>query len=336
MIGTVGPSDNIAPTLFSRQGYLRRNGVLMMEKVHSKRAYYIKLGRGGEWEQSSISGSMLRIGWGKQDARDINRGNWDKIKQQLIQESKGKQGVATRDLNALWWISESTSEDLWVTFSQGTLWWCRLGPKGIFEDDISKYRRVDGQWLNKDVHGNSLAINSIPGDLSKIQGFRGTVCRVRELDTLRRLVNDEPSNEYNEIQKRNRALTDSVAKGIRKLHWKDFETFVDLVFRGSGWRRLSMLGGAMKTTDLELEDPITRDQYQVQVKSQASREDFESFSKVSDQGLHRKRYFVVHTPDPRLAAFQEQPPDVELILPGRLSDMGVRLGLVDWLLNHIK
>ena len=183
-----------------------------MEKVHSKRAYYIKLGRGGEWEQSSISGSMLRIGWGKQDARDINRGNWDKIKQQLIQESKGKQGVATRDLNALWWISESTSEDLWVTFSQGTMWWCRLGPKGILEDDTSKYRRVDGQWLNKDVHGNSLAINSIPGDLSKIQGFRGTVCRVRELDTLRRLVNDEPSNEYNEIQKRNRALTDSVAK----------------------------------------------------------------------------------------------------------------------------
>lgn len=307
-----------------------------MERVDFKRAYYIKLGRGGEWEQSSISESKLRIGWGRQDVQDINVGDWEKIGEELRQEAHGRKGVATRDRNALRWICESTSEDLWITFSGGRMWWCRLGSAGILQDAISKYRLVDGKWFDQDIHGRILETTSIPGELSKIQGFRGTICQVKERETLRRLVNDEPSSEYKEIQTRNRALTDSVAKGIKKLHWKDFETFVDLVFRGSGWRRLSMLGGTMKTTDLELEDPITRDQYKVQVKSQATLEDFKGFLKQSNQGPHKKRYFVVHSPARQLAARQLLPPDVELVLPDRLSEMAVRLGLVDWLLNHIK
>lgn len=92
----------------------------------------------------------------------------------------------------------------------------------------------------------------------------------------------------------------------------------------------------MKFTDLELEDPITKDQYQVQVKSQATWDDFDGYAKQFNRQLHRKLYFVVHTPDKKLAALQEQPQDIELILPGRLSEMVVRLGLVDWLMSHIK
>lgn len=306
-----------------------------MELIDFKRAYYIKLGRGGKWEQSSIFESKLRIGWSKQSLQDINCGDWGKIREQLHQESS-RRGVATRDLNALRLICESTSKDLWITFFQGTMWWCRLGSSEIFLDNESKYRQVDGKWSNQDIRDNILEINSIPGVLSKIQGFRGTVCKVRDLETLKRLVNAESSLEYNEIEKCKIALIKSVEKGIKKLHWKDFETFVDLVFRESGWRRLSMVGGTMKFTDLELEDPITKDQYQVQVKSQATWDDFDGYAKQFNRQLHRKLYFVVHTPDKKLAALQEQPQDIELILPGRLSEMVVRLGLVDWLMSHIK
>ena len=306
-----------------------------MESVDFKRAYYIKLNRGGEWEQSSISESKLRIGWGHQDVQDINRGDWEKIREQLRQASRHR-GVATRDLNALRLISESTSEDLWITFFQGAMWWCKLGPEEIVQDGKTKYRQVNGKWSNQDVLGNTLEINSIPGVLSKIQAFRGTVCRVRELETLKRLVNALPSLEYNEIAEYEMALVKGVEKGIKKLYWKDFETFVDLIFRGSGWRRLSMLGGTMKFTDLELEDPITGDKYQVQIKSQATWEQFENYATQFNPQLHRKLYFVVHTPDKKLAALQEQPQDVELILPSRLSEMVVNLGLVGWLMSHIK
>jgi hypothetical protein len=306
-----------------------------MERVDFKKAYYIKLGREGKWEQSSISESKLRIGWGHQDIQDINCGNWEKIREQLRQESTHR-GIATRDLNALRLISESTSEDLWITFFQGTMWWCKLGPREIFQDDKSKYRQVNGKWSNQDVRGNTLEINSIPGGLSRTQAFRGTVCRVQELETLRRLVNVLPSPEYKDIAECEMALVKSVEKGIRKLHWKDFETFVDLIFRESGWRRLSMVGGTMKFTDLDLEDPITGDKYQVQIKSQATWEEFESYVVQFNRRLYRKLYFVVHTPDKKLAALQEQPQNIELILPSRLSEMVVHLGLVNWLLSHIK
>lgn len=297
-----------------------------MEPVSFKRAYFIKLGRGGEWEQSSISESKLRLGWGGQSLKDINSSNWEKIRKQL----------STKDLNALQWICESTSDDLWITFFQDMMWWCRLGAREIYQDNKSKYRLVDGKWWNQDIQGHIFEIHSIPGVLSKTQAFRGTVCRVRQLDTLRRLVNAEPSPVFSGIAECETALVRSVEKGIKNLHWKDFETFVDLVFRGSGWRRLSMLGGTMKSIDLELEDPITEGKYQVQIKSQATLKEFQGYANKFDRQHHRKLYFVVHSPDKNLSAFQEFPPDVELILPGRLSEMVVRLGMVGWLKDHIK
>ena len=307
-----------------------------MEKVDFKRAFYIKLGRAGGYEQSSISESKLQFGWGGQDIRDINCGNWEKIREQLRQASKGKKGSATRSLNALRWICESTSDDLWITFYQGTMWWCKLGSNETLQGETSKYREVDGEWSNRDISDMTLDINSIPGVLSKIQRYQGTVCQVRALETLKRLVNAESSPEYDEIAKCRTALIKSVENGIRKLHWKDFETFVDLVFRESGWRRLSMVGGPMKFTNLELEDPITQDKYQVQIKSQATLKDFQDYAKDFNRQHHRKLYFVVHSPDKKLAALNGLTNDVELILPNQLSEMVVRLGLVDWLMSHIK
>jgi hypothetical protein len=308
-----------------------------MEPVEFKRAYYIKLGEKGKYEQSAISESKLIIGYSGQSIQDINNGNWEKIREQLFQASKGKKGVATRDLNGLRQISESTSEDLWITFYQEMMWWCRLGPKEVFQGDKSKYRLVDGKWSNRDVCDNPLEINSIPGILSKIQGFRGTVCKVRALETLKRLVNNESSPEYKEIVKCKTELINSVEKGIKKLNPKDFETFVDLVFRESGWRRVSPKGETMKYVDLELEDPITKERYQVQIKTRATFEDFESYAKkFTPRPPLRWFYFVVHSPTEELKTLKNPWPNVKLIGPGQLSEMVVRLGLADWLMSHIK
>ncbi len=309
----------------------------MGEKVDFKRAYYIKLGEKGKYEQSAISESKLIIGYGGQSLQDINSGNWGKIGEQLGQASKGKKGVATKDLNGLRRICESTSEDLWITFSQEMMWWCRLGPKEVFQGDKSKYRLVDGKWSNKDVDDHQLDLSSIPGIISRIQGFRGTVCKVRPLETIRRLVNNEPGPEYKGIAECNTALVQSVEKGIRVLNPKDFETFVDLVFRESGWRRLSPKGETMKYIDLELEDPITKERYQVQIKSKATRKEFDYYAKqFNPKQPLRWFYFVVHSPNEELKALDNPWPNVKLIGPGQLSEMVVRLGLVDWLMSHIK
>jgi len=58
-------------------------------------------------------------------------------------------------------------------------------------------------------------------------------------------------------------LAVAAKKAIEQLHWKDYETLVDLVFRDTGWIRVSILGQQVKGYDLELREPITQDKYQV-------------------------------------------------------------------------
>ncbi len=83
-----------------------------MKPITIRNAFYIKLGRGGEWEWSSIQENRLRIGWKKTELTDINKGNWTKIEKELKRESKNN-SIATRDYHALRWIVESSSDDVW-------------------------------------------------------------------------------------------------------------------------------------------------------------------------------------------------------------------------------
>ncbi len=128
-----------------------------------------------------------------------------------------------------------------------------------------------------------------------------------------------------------------IETGLRRLHWKDFETLFDLLFRATGWRRVSVLGETMKFSDIELEEPITGEMYQVQVKSTATPRDLQEYTDTFAGGKYRRLFFVVHTPDKKLTE-TPQPEDspVQIILPRRLSEMVVELGLLNWLLNKIR
>jgi hypothetical protein len=93
----------------------------------------------------------------------------------------------------------------------------------------------------------------------------------------------------------------------------------------------------MKYVDMELEDPITGDRYQVQVKSQSTLKEFKEYSKQFSEKVYRKLYFVVHSPDISLAHVDWQEQDnVELLLPKRISEMVIDLGLINWLMKKIK
>ena len=90
-----------------------------------RRAFYIKLGRGGLWEADSLANNIMRIGWTDSPLADINSQNWDAIEHKL-RANLSHQGTATRDYNALKEIVASNEEDVWITFQKSRLWWCRL------------------------------------------------------------------------------------------------------------------------------------------------------------------------------------------------------------------
>lgn len=306
-----------------------------LKKISCKNAYYIKLGRKGKWEASSIQNNIMRIGWPSQKLSDINSGNWNKIRRELGNEISSK-SAATRDYNALRRICDSTNDEIWITFHGNYLWWSRVTDKTVYEDEKSKYRKVD-KWRNVDIFGNPLIINNISGRISKIQGFRGTVCKVKEVKELVRLINSEESPEYISIFESRKRLYCDVEKAIKLLHWKDFETLVDLVFRATGWRRVSVLGEMMKFSDIELEDPINNEFYQVQVKSFSSYDQYFKYLKGFDRGKYRKLFYVAHSTDSKLSKINTKPDnDVQLILVNNLAGLVVDLGLTNWLMHKIK
>lgn len=210
-----------------------------------------------------------------------------------------------------------------------------MGKARIYEDEISKYRKVAGKWHSQDIHHNLLIINQIPGTLSKLQGFRGTICRVKEVDDLRRLVNDQPSEAFKAISKATDSLVLEVEQGLKLLHWKDFETLVDLIFRGAGWRRVSLLGETMKYADLELEEPITGDLYQVQVKSRAAWAEYVEYAREFSGTGFKKLYFIVHSPIGTWGS-ESIMENAELLLPKQLAEMVVKFGLTNWLIKKIR
>lgn len=294
-------------------------------------AYYIKLGRGGCWETDSLARSLLRLGWRNQTVEDINEGRWENIELQLRSESTGKPQVATTDLNRLRDIARSTPEDIWITFHGAKLWWARLAAGGVHEDGISKYRQVQGTWSDKSLTGRLLVASEIPGKLAQLQAFRGTVCRVQEAELLRRVIEGTRSNLAAELSSRRGQLAASMRAAIEHLHWKDYETLVDLVFRSAGWVRISILGQQVKGYDLELREPITQDKYVVQVKSQASLRDLEETVAQFSPADYRRVFFVVHSPSNDLAAASDIPDHVELVPPQRLAELAIDAGLSRWL-----
>ena len=322
-----------------------------MDKVQFDKAYYIKLGVGGAWEDDSIKSGKIRIGWKEIRLEDIQKSDWDKIKEDIQEKFKNRKKIkgATQDFNALKNIYNADNNTVFITFYASKLWWCRVKDENekerIKEDDISKYREVNGKWSAQDVNKNVLLSNQISGKLGKLQRFPATCCDVKERVCLKHLINATHSQEYNFISEAKKELIFKIKNGIKSLHPKDFEILVDLVFRQAGWRRLSMLGEIMKSIDIELQEPITGEQYHVQVKSSASKKNFEEYAKqfnqfTSTDNIIKKFYFVVHSPDKSLLEYANNNnndyKNVELIFADKLAEMVVDGGLVDWLMKKIQ
>jgi hypothetical protein len=296
-----------------------------------KNAFYIKLGRAGCWEDDSIHNSRLRLGWRNQSLEDINMGRWSVIAEQLQREQPDKPQVATTDLNRLQDIALSTHEDVWITFYGAKLWWARLAPGPVEEDSISKYRVTIDRWHDTSQSGKLLIANELPGKIAQLQGFRGTVCRVREKQLLHRVLVGTRSELASQIAAERARLGSQLERAITELHWKDYETLVDLVFRHAGWLRVSVLGQHAKAYDLELREAITGDRYVVQVKSQATRADLDKTIQDFSEADYRKVFFFVHSPTADLANAADIPTHVELVAPSHLATLALNAGLSHWL-----
>ncbi len=300
--------------------------------VTASHLYYIKLGRGGDWEAESLRDGVLRFGYREAPHDLCARGDWQNV-WEAMKAIRGDAGAATRDVNQIRAYYEADEQSIFITFVGGLLYWCRpTGPVELLDDRSHRRQTTEG-WRNTSLNGTLLSADRLSGRLLKVQMFRGTICDVRAGDYLLRKLSDQLSPEVATAEEAERALMTAIVGLMRLLTWQDFELLVDLVFSTSGWRRVSQVGRTQKTVDLELILPSTAERAFVQVKSQATSAALNDYvARLVEAEAYDRMFFVWHTGD---IAEEGGPAGVILLGPQKLSRMVLDAGLSSWLREKV-
>ncbi len=310
-----------------------------MKKINFENAYYIKLGEKGSWAEDSIANGIARIGWSKVHIDDIQKDNWDGIRNVIKQSynERGKKTGSTQDYEALKRFCDAKVNDVFISFYKEKMFWCNLNDSPLEQDTKSKYRQTQNGWSCSPIIDPSRVFhsNEISGKISKTQAFQGTLCMYKpeEVDIINRIINGIPNPNVAHVQKKKDEICELIITILTDLHWKDCEILTDLIFQQSGWQRVSMAGGSMEFMDFEYVEPINKDRYIVQVKSGAKRSDF---LKYQDKFIHeeyRKLFFVSFNPHHDLLGYRSEQENIKNLCGYDLATLIFDLGLVKWVLK---
>lgn len=299
-----------------------------------KKALYIKLGRGGSWESECIKpNGTIRLGFREIDHSLCINGQWDKVASEW-QRLGNNPSVSTGFTTQIKYFYEEPSTTVWFTFSADSLWWCTAKEEVSLLDDKTKIRHCLSDWTNKDLKGQPLLLTSISGQLLQTRGYRGTICEPAAMKYLIGKIKGEKQPEVENAILAKTSLKTALLPVIRSLTDRDFETLVDLVFRQEGWQRSGIVGGTEKTIDLSLYAPISQELAAVQIKSRTSKSEFMEYVGLFEKmGSYSKFFYIVHTGGDDLKNPDPENIDLKVIAGLELSDLVVRAGLVDWVIE---
>ncbi len=100
-----------------------------MEKIRATAVKYIKLGEGGEWERECLTSGIIRFGYDKTPHQMCLEGKWEEVNKVWLEERKYNQSTATSDVRQIRTFYTATPDMLFITFSQGLLYWCQPSGK---------------------------------------------------------------------------------------------------------------------------------------------------------------------------------------------------------------
>lgn len=295
---------------------------------------YIKIGAGGAFAKAALEQGELYLDHREVPHELAMRADRDAIIAHYISlgRSAGKAKDFAREVMDFYTLREET---IWITFEDGCLWWARAKLPaewiGLSEGRGARLRRVREPWRNTDLTGALLLKDNLSTRLTKVAGYRQTLCSVEAEDYLRRRLIGEQAPDIAQALAARGAMLRSISVLIAGLHETDFETLIDVLLARGGWHRVSTLGGTMKDADLLVEHPVSGERVLVQVKSRASQRVLDDYIERLDAnpGLARL-IFACHTPQGALQAPDR--PEVTIWSGQVLAEASLRSGLLDWLI----
>ena len=296
------------------------------------KAYFIKLGEGGQWEADCLGEGIIKFGYRETSHDECLNGEWDKVRA-LWANIRKDAGTGTRDARQIQAFYEADEQAIFITFAKGYLWWCHPTgiPRVLTQENNARVRSTVDGWKSVSVGGHELKESTLSGKLTKTQMFRGTICDVGERAYLLRRINDEQTPELAEALRAEEVLLTHMLNMIRLLDHRDFELLVDLIFSQSGWRRQTRTGGSRRTVDLDLLLPTTGERAFVQVKSETDTGQFDDYAERFDSAAHTRMFYVWHTG----VIKRDPPPSITLWGPDVIASKVLEAGLLAWLKDRV-
>jgi hypothetical protein len=303
-------------------------------KISAERVRYIKLGKGGGWDEECFKKNIIRIGFGSARYFDLcSSSRWDELGKRFETEGRGK-GKIKENTNQVRTFFEDDGNILWITFSERLLWWAFVDGSVLatpHNDGRGAFRPVREKWMSCDILGNLLHMDELSGNLTKLAAYRGTSCMVSDAEYVVRRINGERHPDVQEAEKLTQDIHAVIVRMLRLLTWQDFELLVDLVFSKSGWLRQGVVGKTEKTVDMEVLLPSTGERAFVQVKSSTNQKEFdeeyrEPFSHMDN---FDRMFYVYHS-----GSIVCDDPNIRVIGPDRFSEMVFDAGLTSWLIRR--
>ena len=308
---------------------------VILKPIKALAIRFIKLGEGGRWEAECLNEGTLRFGYQEIPHDVCVQEDWVEVRR-LARQFSNNEGAATSHANQIRQFYETPETTIWITFHADRLWWC-FSEKGVRSfPNNDKERKVIGAWHDTDINGVPLIKGRLSGKLLAVQGFMGTICSVPDIEYLLHKVNGTVQPHVADAQIAFEKLVASLGPVIEKLHPKDLEILVDLIFRQSGWQRVGVAGGTEKDIDLDLISPVTQERIAVQVKSKATGAVYRKYrDKYADMRGFSRFYFVTHSPDNDLSNEAALASDPSFVLwgPEKITQLAVNSGLTGWLMD---
>ena len=262
--------------------------------VEAERCLFIRLGKCGERTAQCIIAGELRLDYPQVSHEFCLDGRWTQVEAQIAADSKDREASA-RHTNQIRAFYEASATTLWITFHADCMSWSFAAPGVSQRANGIKVRTTLDGWHQCDVNDQPLAASRLSGSLLAVQAYRGTICAVDPSYVLHKINCIDPPRvaaaDHALV-----ALVDSLQPIVERLHARDLEVLVDLIFRNAGWQRVGVLAETETDIDLALESAVTGERIAVEVKAHATIEDYREYAAryVSMVGFDRF-YFVTHS-----------------------------------------
>jgi hypothetical protein len=302
--------------------------------IEAERCLFIRLGKSGEWTEECIGAGQLRLDYPQVSHEFCLAARWTQVDSQIAPQSRDREGAA-RHTNQIRAFYEASPTTLWITFHADCMWWCFANPTVTLLADGTRVRTAIEGWRQTDISNEPLTASRLSGSLLAIQAYRGTICAVDPSYVLHKINGVNPPL----VDAATRALTtltEAIQPIVERLHPRDLEVLVDLIFRNAGWNRVGILAETETDIDLALESAVTGERIAVEVKARASISDYQEYSAryAAMVGFDRL-YFVTHSVIPELEGRNESAGGAGVKFWGSrsLAERAVHSGLTQWLID---